>query len=140
MCSVSIRSPIKLLKVSPRILTHQTYRINLTGGTFILLKPTIYPDPNDLVQQPPVAGQHDHVGIRHVLLLPPHVVIMVSTAAGMTTAAGQCHLLPNLLPSIPCHIPHKMGKCWPWLIVCVFTTPTTTLITYAFTEELVVCI
>jgi len=40
--------------VSPAILkTHQVveYRINLTEGTYTLLKPTIYPGSNDLVRQ-----------------------------------------------------------------------------------------
>ena len=55
ICSVSIESLLESLKVSPTILTHQVvvvveYRINLTNGTFTLLKPTIYPDSHDLVQ------------------------------------------------------------------------------------------
>ena len=52
ICSVSIESPIESLKVSPTILIHQVveYRIHdLTEGTFTLLKPTIYPDPHDLL-------------------------------------------------------------------------------------------
>ena len=51
ICSVSTESLIKSLKVSPMILTHQVveYKIDLTKGTFPLLKPTIYPDLHDLV-------------------------------------------------------------------------------------------
>ncbi len=44
MNSVSIRSPIESLVVSPTILTHQVVdysRIDLTEGTFTLLKPTM---------------------------------------------------------------------------------------------------
>ncbi len=53
MDSASIESPIESLMVSPMIRTHQVVecRINLTKGTFTLLKTNyIYLDPNDLVQ------------------------------------------------------------------------------------------
>ena len=36
---------------------------------------------------PPVTGQQIRVGIRHVLLLPPHVIIIVSTATKTMTMA-----------------------------------------------------
>ena len=52
----------------------------------------------------PVAGQHIHVGVQHALLLPPWVVVGISTTARTITKMGRCHLLPNLLPSL--HLPH----------------------------------
>jgi hypothetical protein len=52
MYGVSIESPIESPVVSSTPLTHQVveYRIDLTEGTYTLLKPTIYPGSNDLVQ------------------------------------------------------------------------------------------
>jgi hypothetical protein len=86
---------------------------------------------------PLVSGHCVGVGVMRVLLLPPLVVVGISTAAGMATMVRQYHLHPNLLTSLPCHIPlcpgyvalvvvvnNEMGMCWPGLIVCVFTTST----------------
>jgi hypothetical protein len=52
MYGVTIESLIESPMVSPQSLTHQVvkYRIDLTEGTYTLLKPTIYPGSNDLVR------------------------------------------------------------------------------------------
>jgi hypothetical protein len=54
MYGVTIKSSIESPMLSPTILNSSgsiEYRINPTEGTYTLLKPTIYPGSNDLVQQ-----------------------------------------------------------------------------------------
>jgi hypothetical protein len=53
MYGVTIESPIESPMVSPTILNYQVveYKIDLTKGSVTLLKPTMYPGPNELVRQ-----------------------------------------------------------------------------------------
>ena len=51
-----------------------------------------------------VEGQRVCIGVRCVLLLPPCVIVVVSTAARKMTIARQRHLLTNLLLSLSHHV------------------------------------
>ncbi len=85
MYGVTIESPIESPMGSLTSLTHQVveYRIDLTEGTFTLLKPTIYPGPHDLV--------------RHSLL---RLELVHSNSDGSGELPSH-YLLPEMTPTLP---------------------------------------